>query len=450
MKRMLLWLLGVVALLCLVGALGFHWWFRHFLESDGCRQWVASTINGALHASGELLPIQASENSLYSDGYAARNSLVFRTFQADQIRAETRFGYWDRSCVVDRLEIARLRMDLRDSTSAVSESPVRPQPKGSAPWRETGFKLRQLAIENLELGLAAGNLKGMRLTALPDEQAPGDWLLAGRDGALKLEVLPAGLMDWKVETCEARVHGGTLFLTSARLRCCEHGELTVDGEIMPSNAASAKWHSAFSGVPVAPWLSPDWRARLTGNIAGHLDVSASPDSPADELLLQGEISLSDGQLTALPILDQIAAVTHSDGFRQMRFRKASARISRLAGVWTVTNFTTESEGLAKLQGSFTIKAGQIEGVIQAGVAPSTLEWIPGARERVFTVSRDGYLWTPVRLSGPIAHPSEDLTARLAQAATVQSINEVRQSVRDSARGLLDLVTPLIPAVPSLP
>ena len=89
-------------------------------------------------------------------------------------------------------------------------------------------------------------------------------------------------------------------------------------------------------------------------------------------------------------------------------------------------------------------------MIQAGVAPSTLEWIPGARERVFTVSRDGYLWTPVRLSGPIAHPSEDLTARLAQAATVQSINEVRQSVRDSARGLLDLVTPLIPAVPSLP
>ena len=443
MKRFLLWLLGGMALLGVIGSLGFRFWFHQFLESDHCRQWLAAAISGALHARGELLPVQASSGTLYSDGFAAQDGPAFRNLQADQIHAETRFGYWAWSCDIERMEVARLRVDLRD-TPAVITPAVQPQPGVAGPWCDSQFTLRQFVVENLELSLDAGTLKGMRLTALPDEHAPGEWLLAGRGGTLKLEALPVGLTDWRIENCELRAHGGTLFLTSAQLRGSEHGEVALEGELVPGNTASARGHAGFSGVPVASLLPPDWRARLSGKLGGRLDFSPPAGSPDDGSLIQGELSLSDGQLTALPILDQIAAVTHTDGFRQMRFRKASARISRLAGVWTVTNFTAESEGLARLEGSFTIKAGQIDGVLQAGASPSTLEWVPGARERVFTVSRDGYLWTPVRLSGPAVHPREDLTPRLAEAATAQSINEVRQSVRDSAKGVLDLVTPLLP------
>ena len=47
------------------------------------------------------------------------------------------------------------------------------------------------------------------------------------------------------------------------------------------------------------------------------------------------------------------------------------------------------------------------------------EAIPGAREKVFTESRNGYLWAPMTLTGPLHHPREDLKERLVSAAQEQ-------------------------------
>jgi len=127
--------------------------------------------------------------------------------------------------------------------------------------------------------------------------------------------------------------------------------------------------------------------------------------------------------------------------------KGTAQIVRSAvsnGTLRVNGFPIESEGLFKIESAFEIKAGQIEGTLQVGVVPSALQWVPGAKESVFTTSRNGYLWTPVRLSGPADHPSEDLTARLAAAAAEKTVNDVRQGVHDTAKGVLDLVVPLLP------
>ena len=59
----------------------------------------------------------------------------------------------------------------------------------------------------------------------------------------------------------------------------------------------------------------------------------------------------------------------------------------------------ESEGLIRVEGSFTIEHGQIDGTFQVGLTPATLQWIPGSQGQIFVSSRDGYLWSPMKLSG---------------------------------------------------
>jgi len=450
MKRLLLWLIGVVAVLLAIAAFGFRIWFHAFLESDRCRQWLNGALSDALHARGELLPVQALSGSLYSEGFAAKGGALFRLIQADQLHADVRFGILSRSCTVDQLEAARLRLDLAEPFGLGPGAQVPgPAQSASGASKPAHFELRRVVANELELTWSGGRLQQLHATGAPDERISGEWLLNGRDGLLKIGFLPTDLTDWRLESCTLRVHGKAVALTGAQLRGDDHAEVRIEGELMPSEAGC--WsRTDFSGIPVGPWLSPDWRARLTGVLSGEIETRPAVGG----LRQSGSLSLANGLLTAVPVLDKIAAATGAEGFRQLRIHNASARFKQTGTTWTVTNLNAESDGLVKVIGGFEIRERrEIDGQLLVGVAPSVLQWAPGAKERVFTVARDGFLWTTVRLSGPADHPREDLTERLVAAAVTQSVEDIGRTVHDTAKGFFDLVAPLVPEkvpVPTLP
>ncbi|MGB8356693.1 MAG: hypothetical protein WCD79_22535, partial [Chthoniobacteraceae bacterium] len=87
------------------------------------------------------------------------------------------------------------------------------------------------------------------------------------------------------------------------------------------------------------------------------------------------------------------------------------------------------------------------------ITPSSLQWLPGSQEKVFTASHDGYVWTTVRLTGPLNSPKEDLSPRLVAAATgavIDTVNGVIQQVpggdaiKEAPKKLIDdFLTPLL-------
>ena len=448
-QRLLLGLFGLLVVILVVAAAGFRLWFHRFLESDPCRLWLSGALSGALHARGELTAVQALPGALYSDGFAAWDGPGFRQVRADQIRAEVRFGFWTRSCAVDHLEAARLLVDLRSPREPAVNNPetpaVFPGAKTSS-WTPSHFSLSEATTNDLRIVWPGGEVKGVRVVAHPNGENSAEWLLSAGGGTVRPDWLPSDATGtasgWRLDTAEGRLRAGTLFLTDARLRASDRGEIRLDGEFPQASRAGAHLHAVFSALPVGPWLSPDWRARLSGSLSGQADAHpANGAAPGWEG--SAAINLVEGELTALPILDRLAEVTHADGFRRMHLHRASANVARTGDLWTVTRFVAESAGLVRVEGDFTVAAGHIHGTLQVGAAPAALQWVPGARERVFTLSRDGYLWTPVQLSGPVEHPGEDLTARLANAATEQTVQDVRQSVQDGAKSVLDLVKPLL-------
>ena len=83
-----------------------------------------------------------------------------------------------------------------------------------------------------------------------------------------------------------------------------------------------------------------------------------------------------------------------------------------------------------MKGGFVVQNGLIDGTFDVGITPSSLQWLPAAlQNKVFTASHDGYVWTTMRLTGPVDHPSEDLSRRLIAAAIDAGV--------DTAKGILN-------------
>jgi hypothetical protein len=161
--------------------------------------------------------------------------------------------------------------------------------------------------------------------------------------------------------------------------------------------------------------------------------------------------LTDGVAQNIEMLDQVATFTGAPQFRRMPLQEFSGTYEWTQKALRITNLVAESKGLMRLEGSCTIADdGMISGALRMGVTPQTLQWLPGSRERVFTVVQNGYVWTDVKIGGSLQNPQEDLSFRLAAAVRDEAIHQGKRFIedlpsaaKDGAKGVLDTLTPLI-------
>jgi hypothetical protein len=103
-----------------------------------------------------------------------------------------------------------------------------------------------------------------------------------------------------------------------------------------------------------------------------------------------------------------------------------------------------------MKGNFSVVNDQIDGTFEVGITPGPLQWLPGSQEKVFTMMRDGYAWTTMRVVGPVSGPREDLSSRLVAAAqgvvvekvesvATQAVGGAVDTMKKGATGVLDLL-----------
>jgi hypothetical protein len=83
--------------------------------------------------------------------------------------------------------------------------------------------------------------------------------------------------------------------------------------------------------------------------------------------------------------------------------------------------------LIRLEGDFSIKGKAIDGLFRLGLVPGTLASIPGAERDVFLPGERGLLWAPIRITGTLDDPKEDLTDRLMMAAGMRMFDVIPES-----------------------
>ena len=420
-----------------------------YLRSDGFRQFVAGKAGATLHADAELAPLHFSGTDIFADGFRAKGGreAAFADLQLEQVRAEISLRrFFDKVWQVEQIDIQRLRVSLDGPRS---DRPVEPTanplaaPKKESQSDENGWlpnrvEVGRAVIRDTQLLWAGGGLRGTAFELRPHE---GGWQIGGQGG--RLEYAPFPPLD--VTALQLRYKAPSLFINSAELRQPGGGSVQATGEVNFERELDLRL--TLVNVDTVPYLSDDWRVRAKGNLSGEVTVR-SPLPSAGAPQIKGSLRLTNGELTALPVLDQIAIFTRTQQFRRLTLTHASGDFERQGEKLRVTKFIAESEGLIRMEGDFTVENGLLDGAFRVGVTPGSLQWLPGAQARVFTESRGGYLWAPMRLAGPVNKPSDDLTPRLAaaaQGAVIEGVQnaagEVLKSGKDAAKSLLDLVLP---------
>ena len=441
----------VLPILIAGGYFGGKAWVASYLRSEAFRGFVAHKIGETLRAEATMAPLRFSGLTIYSEGIEARGfeDAPFAEAQLGQVRAELSLRrFFEKVWQVEQLEVQRLTVRLAGTRLARPtyhpESKQARRPSVFSGWLpdrvEVGSALlHELNVEWGDAPSSAGSLRGMLLRATPAAQG---WDLTGHGGQL----VSSGFAPLEVGTVKMHQRGRALLINAADFQQGAVGRLEVNGEVDFDKHLDLRVRLA--GIDLAPFLEGDWRARIHGKAAGEVRVQSA--LPAiDPPQISGTIRLEQAHLEALPVLEQIDRFTGTHDFRRIALTRASADFVRAGNELRVTNFLAESQGLLRLEGFFRITSGELDGTFQVGVTPARLQWLPGAQARVFTESRGGYLWAPLRLSGPVNDPKEDLSPRLLAAAKDAAVEKVettaREAVRtgkDAAKSALDFVLPL--------
>lgn len=160
-------------------------------------------------------------------------------------------------------------------------------------------------------------------------------------------------------------------------------------------------------------MVPDgWKKCLTGDVEMQFKVQSSGEG----LVTRGQIELKQGVLANLPVLDRIAAYANTRRFQRLNLSEAKLKFWR-EGKWLdLSQIVLASEGLVRIEGDLSIVDGRMDGRFRVGVMPGLLAHIPGAETKVFVRGKNGLLWSPLRITGTLDNPEEDLSRRMIAAA----------------------------------
>jgi hypothetical protein len=426
--------------------------FTRYLHSEAFRQTLGEGAANALHARhAEFAPLEFDGATVFGENFRATrdDGGGFSSMEADELRASFDWhGLLHHTVQIDEMAVQRLNIEppvkgeaIPESAAGVAGTPA-PLEQTPAPFgaEHPGWTvdLRRAVIAEANWHWSddpPGGITGTALTLMPDGRDA--WVIDAQGGTVET----AGWPPLELESANMRWENPTLYINSASLRNGS-SRLSVTGSIETRDSVNLQ--VKLDGVDVQPFLTPDWRARLAGKLSGDAKIEAplGTGNAAQMLTVSGSLSMVEGQLTALPVLDEIGVFTHTAQFRQLELTRASADFTRTPERLEVRNMVVESEGLIRVEGAYTVVDGQIDGTFNVGLTPETLQWIPGSQDEIFVDSRGGYRWTPMRLTGPVEHPVDDLTPRLVTAAgnsVIKGAEGVEGTVKKAGESVLDLL-----------
>ena len=450
-RRGIFWVIaGVCIALAVLAAAGASVWMSRFLRGEAFRKLIARETGEALGSEVVYGPLRWTGSSLFADSLQATGlpGSVVENLHADQVRAEVNWraifgGAWR----VDRVQVVSVEGTFRPGSTEPKpeQMPHKPATWGLAALLPKKFEVGQVDIAKSRVrflasdGLEIASLQDSALRIYPDG---GGWAIEGSGGVLALAKAPA----LNVVSFRSRIQDDVYFLTDAQFRLGETGRISASGEFSSNSKLRIEWNQ----VDVTLFLDSVWRSRLSGKLAGTAALQW-PESGLGSGEAGGSFRLTDGLAQNMDLLDRIATFTGAPQFRRMPLQEVSGNFEWTKGALRITNLVAESKGLLRLEGICTVTTGgTIDGTLQVGVTPQTLQWLPGSRERVFSETKNGYLWTTVRISGSLRELREDLSSRLVAAMQdevidrgTRVIKELPNAAKEGAQGVLDALAPMI-------
>lgn len=414
--------LGLVVLLFLAVGMIYSA-VRKYLRSDDFRVMLGEQAGEVLEGDAEFAPFEWDGWSVSTDEFTFEGDEGLQNLTAQGIDASV-----DLSAVwggVYRIEDVRLREveligDLREQKVLGGheelENTTKPEPDNGF-W--ASFLPDELELTSISVGSINGRAitddglwawKGATAKVLPSS-ATGSYDVDVTGGEI---LSPISLMkQLSLLSAKGRYTGDHFYLLSAEFDVLKDSRLIVQGDYGLENGL---WKATgeLEGARIEEVIDEDWSQRLKGPLKLDFSVYGNPDTGAK---VKGSLVINDGVLTALPVLDRVAAYSNTARFRRLSLSDATLDFQKIGSSLELTNIVLASEGLVRLEGAMRIEGRDIrKGNFMIGVTPGSLAGIPGAETQVFKRGKLGLLWAPLRISGTLDRPKEDLSERLISAA----------------------------------
>jgi hypothetical protein len=225
-----------------------------------------------------------------------------------------------------------------------------------------------------------------------------------------------------LENARLRVQPGSVFLTRLNATGYSAADLDATGE-WTTETGDFSMDGRISGVKSGELLSEDWSRRLTGDI----DSGFTLQKRSGGLSANGRLTLSNGVLTALPMLDALAAYSDTRRFRTLVLSETHTAWRWQPGMIELSELVIASDRLIRLEGRVVIRGRELDGHLRLGIAPGSLGAIPGAETHVFFPGERGLSWAAIHLTGTLDDPREDLSERLLAAAGLRMLETLPDS-----------------------
>ncbi len=426
--KVLIWTLAVLFVLGAVGCIVAQALLNQYLRSAKFREDIEQRSGINLRAKIEIAPVRFEGSQFFCDSFRAQGAdeASFSELRVDAIRGELNLPsilkviFGSREFKVHNVEVQKLALDFyRDRI------PVALLPRGEYAHSEA---IESLTIRDVTVGWPGGGIKGAVVRAT---NVDGGWKIEGSGGRLTQLGFPA----FQLTTARLMFKRPSLFVQDAHFTH-DGGEINVSGEI--NSRENADLLLNLRDVNITPMLPEDWRARLHGRLGGEVRLKmplkdGTPKPPS----ASGRLELRNGMLEALPVLAKIAEFTKTDNFRRIPLHTLSADFRYDATGLHVSNLILESKQLIVLRGGFTVKNETVDGTFDVGITPGPLQFLPGSQEKVFNTAGAGYVWTKMRISGPVGALKEDLTPRLVAAATAVAVEKVQNTATEAVGTAVD-------------
>jgi hypothetical protein len=392
---------------------------NRFVQNGKLAELIGKKTGVKLEADAGYLPFIWRGMSIRSDGLLVRGKppRALTVMQAANLRAHCSLkNLWQREWTITRLQASHLQAAFGSAASTQIEHLLARDPQ-LQPQIETPSPLNLDIKETFiprtdvfwgETPEAIGSVRDVETRFYPKDK---NLDIFGRGGTF----VQTGWPQLKVDTCRLNYTKPKLIVQSALFSLGRPKNFTLTGGWDFGENGGMNLHLRSVETPAEPFLKGYWQGKLEAVFESETDLTKR--SGTDEKVnARGEIRFKSARVHDVAVLKQVAVVTRHPQFEAPRIDVFRFRYNWNGTRLEVTEFESETKGLFRIEGSFAIENDQIEGKLRVGAAPDVVDSLPGAREKVFTESRNGFLWTPMTLEGPLHHPREDLKRRLVDAA----------------------------------
>lgn len=381
-----------------------------YLEGDSFREEMNKQTSKGLHFKGAYEPISrtgfltgASSGFKATDGVKAMKSL-----SAEGITAK--FNPW--GIFLRRWQLDYVHLD----SGEVEVQTYKPKPdnKPPKPWYSIFTPDRVYLCEVVcEKGNVTWRVKdekggffGTKVVITPYGR---DFNYAADGGMFKMKPLP----ELKLRKLRMRITKQEMSIYELNLGPEDGGDgfIKLMGKAGMKEDKSVDARLKFQDMPLAPWAPKSWTGKVRGVVTGEIHWVGS-EQKIEASSGDGFVKISGARLLGIPPLEYAASAAREKSLEDVALDECSIKFKWKYPRFELTDISVSAKGVFALEGGIVLEGNSLSGTVQLGVNPKDLDWLPKAREQIFTRSKDGLIWTTVKLSGSPQKPINDLTPRL--------------------------------------